>query len=180
MTKRGRVLSCSLAMCGLHKLCAFVQKFPMCITQAQTNEITVKKVHGQKARTSSSQATETKDEKDVRERNDLILETEIVYHLLANSGNFSWNVNGKSFFCFVQLENSLNERIIRKGSPLFPFGTFRISLLVPFTRSSRSHTSSSPKATLVITARREVFCVEKLNTARSPRAEFSNRTNPNL
>ena len=57
----------------------------------------------------------------------------IVYHLPQINGTSCWDVNGKRFFWFTQMENSRDKRKFWKGSPIFPNGTFRMEIHLPFT-----------------------------------------------
>ena len=59
--------------------------------------------------------------------------TKVVYHLPQIPGNFGWDVDGKRFFFLVPLENSRDKRKFWNGSPVFPVGTFRMEIGLPFT-----------------------------------------------
>ena len=49
------------------------------------------------------------------------IKTRVVYHLPQKSGNFGWNVNGKTIFFFPN-GNFHGKMGILKGSPKFPNG----------------------------------------------------------
>ena len=58
--------------------------------------------------------------------------TVVVNHSPQIPENSDWDVNGKRFW-FVPLENSWDKRKFWKGSPVFPIGTFRMEICLPFT-----------------------------------------------
>ena len=57
----------------------------------------------------------------------------VVYHLPQFPGNSRWDVNGKRFFGSSYWKISPDKQKFWKGSPVFPVGTFRMEIRLPFT-----------------------------------------------
>ena len=78
-------------------------------------------------------------------------ESKSVYHLPKKSGNFGWNVNGKTILV-RRPENFRNKRNVFRGTPKFPTGISKRKIVfhLLFSTSSKTYANCQTSSRLYV------------------------------